>query len=174
MYTRDEAADTIIAGDEKLQAAVEGRTVLLLVPGHAAGVSTNLCLMFGWMGALIAIYRMVPQLREMMQWYAVAAVTVMSAMGVIYYAVLRGRPSARSRMYAYTITSLAFAIAIVAVALVRADWVAAGLAAVGVVFVAIAVRVVAGPSYALLSAFFRAQRVYMDSARGRAASAANR
>ena len=162
MYIQDESADAVVAKDEKLQSVVQGSAIMLWLPGQGAGVSANMCLMFGWMGTMISVYRMVPQLRYMMQWYALGSVVVMSVMGILYYTLLRGHHAARSRMYAYATFTLIAGAVVAAVALVRADWIAAALAAAGIAFTAVAQRLVAGPDYALLAAFFRAKRAYAD------------
>lgn len=160
VYVRDQDADAIIAKDAKIQDAVQGRSIMLWLPGQGVGVSVNICLTFGWMGSVISVYRMVPQLRYMMGWYVLGILAVLSPMSIIWYAILRGHPAARSRMHAFTIATLVVGIVVSAVALVRGDMIAAGLAAAGLAFTFVALRLVAGPSYALLTAFFRAKRAY--------------
>jgi hypothetical protein len=160
VYIRDDAADTIVAKDEKLQAVVQGRAIMLWLPGQTAVVSVNTCLMFGWMGTTMSVYWMVPQLQYMMHWYAIGIVTVMSLMGLAWISVARGYPLGRSRMYVYANATLAVALCVAAVAVARSDWIAAAMAAVGVALTAVAQRLVAGPSYALFSAFVRAKRAY--------------
>lgn len=164
VYASDESADAVVAKDTTLQSVVRGKAVILSLPGQGAGASANFCLVLGWMGTLISVYRMVPQLRYMMHWYALSSVVVMSALGVIWYTLLRGHAAARSRMYAYANATLLVGGAVAAVALSRADWIAAALAAAGVAFTLIARRLVAGPSHALFAAVFRARRAHEEAA----------
>jgi hypothetical protein len=160
VYIRDEKADAIVSANAKMQDAVQGRSILLWLPGQTAGLSVNLCLMFGWMGAVISVYRMAPVLRQTMGWYALGICVLSLAMGVHWFMLVRGHRAGRSRMYWHAIATLAVGAVITAVALLRSDWVAAGLAGVGVIFSMVAQRLIAGPSYALFAAFYRAKRAY--------------
>jgi hypothetical protein len=163
VYIRDEKADAIVRANAEIQDAVQGRSIMLWLPGQTAGLSVNMCLMFGWMGFAISVYRMVPELRHAMGWYALGICTLSAAMGVNWFMLVRGHPAGRTRMHRHAVVTLAVGALVTAVALLRNDWIAAGLAAAGVVFALVAQRLIAGPSYALFAAFYRAKRAHDSS-----------
>ncbi len=133
---------------------------MLWLPGQTAGVSVNMCLMFGWMGIAISVYRMVPELRHAMGWYVLGICVLSGAMGVNWFMLVRGHRAGRTRMHWHAVATLAVGVLVTVVALLRSDWIAAGLVATGVGFVLVAERLIAGPSYALFAAFYRAKRAY--------------
>jgi hypothetical protein len=160
MYISDQSADATIVTNDKIRAAVEGKAAMLWLPGQSAGVTVNMCLMFGWMGTVISVYSMVPEIRHAMGWYALGVGLVSAAMGIHWFMIIRGFPAARMRMYWHTVATLSIGALVTAVALVRQDMVAAGLGGAGTVFAFAAMRLVAGPSYALFAAFYRAKRAH--------------
>jgi hypothetical protein len=103
---------------------------------------------------------MVPETRQAMGWYALGICALSAVMGVHWLMIIRGHRAARFRMYWHAIATLSIGALVTTVALVRRDSVAAGLAGVGMVFAFAAMRLVAGPSYALFAAFYRAKRGY--------------
>ena len=163
MYITDESADSIIVSNAKLRDTVQGNALVLWLPGQGAGVGANLCLMLCWMGALISLFRVVPVLRQPTPWYLLFICVMAASMGVHWFMVLRGQRAARRRMYRYAVATLAVGVIVTITALLRSDKVAAALVGVGTVFAFAAVRIIAGPSYALFAAFYRAKRAYESS-----------
>ncbi len=160
MYIRDDAADAVVASDEKIQAVVQGRAARVFVPGHAAGVAVNACLMFGWMGTLIGAFRLIPVLGENDFGFMVAAVAVGAALATFWTIVLRGHRPGRTLMHRFVLGSLVAGLCVLFVGIARSDSIGVGLSGIGLVLMVGAQRVVAGSSYASFAAFFRAKRTY--------------
>lgn len=171
MYTSDENADSIIVSNDKVRDAVQGNAIMLWLPGQGAGVGVNACLMLSWMGILISLIRMVPALRQPAAWYLLLIGVMAAAMGVHWFMILRGQAAARRRMYRYAVATLAIGVLITITALLRTDKVAAALVGVGTALSFAAVRIIAGPSYALFAAFYRAKRAYETSVDARRSGA---
>ncbi|HKU43253.1 MAG TPA: hypothetical protein VJR89_34065 [Polyangiales bacterium] len=160
MYVKDEAADAVVAADEKIQAALQGRSVMLLVPGHMAGVAVNACLMIGWLGTLIGAFHLFPFLRDSVGWYLIAIAIFSVSLATFWTVILRGHRPGRALMHGFAITSLAIATGMLCLALARSDRVGVGLAGSGLAFMLTAQRIIAGARYAQFTAFFRAKRTY--------------
>jgi hypothetical protein len=150
VYIRDDAADAVVASDEKIQAVVQGRAARVFVPGHAAGVAVNACLMFGWMGTLIGAFRLIPVLGE----------NDFGALATFWTIVLRGHRPGRTLMHRFVLGSLVAGLCVLFVGIARSDSIGVGLSGIGLVLMVGAQRVVAGSSYASFAAFFRAKRTY--------------
>jgi hypothetical protein len=98
-----------------------------------------------------------------MPYYYAAGAAAIVIMGFLAFLVLRGFRLARIYIYRFSVTLIAVATIIAATAVVLGDRFAIGFAVFGVLVSAAAHRLVAGPSYALFSAFFRAKRAYAQS-----------
>jgi len=133
---------------------------MLWLPGQGAGVTVNMCLTIGWMGSAISVYRMVSEIRQSMGWYALGIGALSAAMGIHWFMIIRGHRAARILMYLQAVATLSIGAMVTAAGFIRSDIVAAGLAGVGTFFALAAMRLVAGPSYAMFAAFYRAKRAY--------------
>lgn len=163
MYMSDEKADAVVAKQSDIQRAVQGATIMLWVPGHGAGVAVNMCLLLGWIGSVLAVYRMRPPMLETIPYYYAAGAAAIVIMGFLAFLVLRGYRLARSYIYRFSLALIAVATVTASVAGIIGDRLAVGFALFGVVMSAVARRLVAGPSYAMFSAFFRAKRAYAQA-----------
>lgn len=135
-----------------------------LVPGHVAGVSVNACLMIGGIGTLIGAFHLFPLLKESIGWYLFAIGTFAASLATFWTVVLRGYRPGRSLINYFALASLGAAATLFVLALARTDRIGMGIVGVGLVFHIAAQRLIAGPSYALFTAFFRAKRAHEKQA----------
>lgn len=163
MYISDESADSIVVTNVKIRDAVQGNSIMLWLPGQGAGIAANMCLMVGWMGIIISAIRTVPALRQPTVWHVLLIGVAAAIMGVHWFMILRGQRAARRRMYWYAVATLTVGVLVAMTAVLQSDKIAATLVTGGGMFAFAATRIIAGPSYALFAAFYRAKRAYEAS-----------
>jgi hypothetical protein len=163
MFILDETADEIVRNHAKLQDLVHGRTAMVWLPGQGAGVGAQACLMFGGAATGLSVLWLSTITVQHFMYFMIGAAIFAAVHGATFYAVLRGRPQARTHTYRFGIAMVSLSTCIAITCLVRGAKVPLTLAAAGFAFNVLAMRLISGPSYALLSAIFRAQRAHMDS-----------
>lgn len=164
-YVDDIAVDKIVAEDRALRDVVQGRRVMLWGPGYGAWVGAQACMSFGSICAIIAAAFLAPPGVEHFWKTMVFGVLPTGAVLVgTSQTVLRGFAFGRRVMYRFTQLLSVVSIGVVLACLQFGDnargpfslglSVAAGMLCIASMFI------VAGPGYALASAFFRARRVH--------------
>jgi hypothetical protein len=165
MYITDQAADEVVAKNVKLQDAVRGKTVMLVLPGHGAYVFANLGLMLGWMSSGLGAYGIAGNTQAALPYCMLVTLLGVTVMSILVYRLLRGTAAARRQIYIYTVGVAVLSAMVALIALVRWERPSLVVASVGLLASALAARSVAGPSYAALAAFFRAKRAWGESVR---------
>ena len=162
MYIRDETADEIVNKQTAIQDHVQGRSVLLWLPGMGAGVATQTLLMLGGIGSAVAVFWLWSPEVDDFKFFIGGMAVVALPMALIFNAVVRGAPRARTHMHRLSLVQTAVAAAITLICVLRWNTFSLALATVGLVFSALAARLIAGPAYATLAAIYRAQRVHLE------------
>jgi len=165
MYIKDEAADEVLAKNDKIQDVVRGKTIMLVLPGHGAYLLANLGLTFAWMGGGLGAYGIAGNTQAALPYCMLASLLGVTMMSILVYRVLRGKPAARRHMYIYTLGVAWLSAMVALVALVRWERPSLIVASVGLLASLLASRSVAGANYAALAAFFRAKRAYGETVR---------
>jgi hypothetical protein len=88
--------------------------------------------------------------------------TCPSPLAWLFNAVVRGKRNARAHIYRYSIATVVISTCVALACIILSKNVSIGLAAAGLALNAIAMRLIAGQGYAMISAMFRAQRAYAD------------
>lgn len=161
-YARDEVADEVVASDEKIQQAIKGTIILLIVPGHAAHVGVMLGLILAWMGPSLSAFLMLVRRPQDVVYYFLASAVFVVIVGYCAYALLAGLRRARTRMFRLALALSTMGVGVLALAVMRDEQPAIVLACGGTLAGALASRGIAGASYALCAAFFRAKRAHVD------------
>jgi len=163
MFILDETADEIVQKQAQLQDLVHGKTAMLWLPGQGAGVGAQACLMFGGAATGLSVLWLSTITTQHFMYFMIGAAIFAAVHGATFYAVLRGRPQARTCAYRFGIAMASMSTCVAIACLVRSAKVPLAIAAAGLTLNVLAIRLIAGPSYALLSAIFRAQRAHMDT-----------
>jgi len=158
MYVLDEEVDKVVGRDEELQDVIHGRKVMLWRPGQTVGLIVQASLVLGWIGMSLALFWLLKPSVQTFAYYIVGALLIAAPLNVLNYRMVRGAPGARTHTYRFGILMALLAAGSLVVCLKHANIVASTMAAVGLVMNIVAVKLIAGRSYALLSAGFRAQR----------------
>jgi hypothetical protein len=165
MYIKDHAADEAFAKNVKIQDAIRGKTVMLVLPGHGTYLLANLGLILAWMGSGLGAYGIAGNTQAALPYCMLVSLLGVTVMSILVYRLLRGNPAARRDMYIYTLGVAALSAMVALVALVRWERPSLIVAVVGLGASSLAARSVAGPNYAALAAFFRAKRAYGETVR---------
>lgn len=165
MYIQDEAADEVLSKNAKIQDAVRGRTVMLVVPGHASYVFAILGLILGWMGSGLGAYGIAGSTEAALPYCMLASLVGVTIMSMLIYRVLRGTPSARRHMYIFALGVAVMSAAVSLVALIRWEKPSLIVATIACIASVLSSRTIAGANYAAVAAFFRAKRAYGETLR---------
>ena len=164
-YLDDAAVDKIVADDPALQDAVQGRRLLLWGPGYGAWVSAQACMSFGSLCSIVAWTFLQPL--DVQRFWHMMAFGVLPTGAILIglsQTVLRGFAFGRRAIYRLTQLLSVAALGVSTACLVLREGsrgsFALGLSAAGSVLCISAMVLVAGPGYALASAFFRARRAF--------------
>jgi hypothetical protein len=163
MYIRDDIADRIILENPKIRDAVRGRSVMLVVPGHAAYVLTNFMLMVGWMGCSLAVYGLSGESQMMLVYCLAAGLIDVTLLSFLSYQVISGHPRARRRLYIYSIGLSAVCVAVSLMSILYGRQAVLVVSFGGTLASLVAVRILSGTGYAMCAAFFRAKRALRES-----------
>ena len=163
MYILDETADRTVREHRNIQDVVQGKTAMLWLPGQGAGVAAQGSLTFGWAGTCLAALWLMQFNSQLFMCLILTTLVFAAGLSLTFHAVLRGKPQARTRAYRFSVAMAAVAGSVALFCLARGAKLPLAIAAVGLAFNVLATRLIAGPSYALLSAIFRAQRAHMES-----------
>jgi hypothetical protein len=161
MYVRDDVVDDLVARDAALQEVVQGRKAMLWRPGQTVGLAVQASLTLGWIGVSLALFWLFTPSVKTFVYFIAGSLLGAAPINWINYRMVRGWPAARSYMYRFATATAALASVSVAVCLLGSNKSATGLAVAGLAFNLLAMRLVAGEKYGLLSATFRAQRKYI-------------
>jgi hypothetical protein len=160
-YVRDEVVDEIVERDEELQAVVQGRQVMLWRPGQTVGLAVQASLTLGWIGLSLGLFWLFTPSVRTFAFFIGGAFLGAAPINWISYQMVRGWPAARAYMYRFSVVTAIMSGLSVALGIFGSNNNAAILTIVGFVFNIVAMRLVAGKKYALLSATFRAQRKHL-------------
>jgi hypothetical protein len=163
MYISDEVVDQVVANNATLQDVVQGRSLMLWRPGQTATLAAQCCMMFGFIATSLAVFWLWPLTLDSFKYYFFAGILPGGAtLAWLFNAVVRGKPNARTHIYRYSIATVAISICVALACILLMKNASIGLAAAGLAFNAIAMRLIAGQGYAMISAMFRAQRAYAE------------
>ena len=170
-YVADAEVDAVVASDGSLQDVVQGRQITLWGPGYAATAGAQACSSLGAVCSLVAVVFLGPlELERVAHFFAFGILPSGALLVGINQAVLRGWKRARRCVYrlSQVLSASSFAVFLVCLFLREAQrqwFFAVSVSVLGVLLSVIAMRLVAGPSYALTSAVFRARRAHANGRR---------
>lgn len=163
-YFHDVAADKVVAENPTLQEVVQGRRLMLWRPGQTATVGAQVSMMFGGIAATNAIlWLKTPSFEQF-------AYTLFGGLGslalltaVLFGGVVSGRAKARTYIYRFSAGMAVVSGCMLVASLLINSLLSIACSATALALNTIAVRLISGRSYALISAMFRAQRLRADS-----------
>jgi hypothetical protein len=173
-FIRDGAADETVRNDKRLQDHIHARTVILWLPGMSAGVAVQGLLMFAGAGIAISALWFGSIDAERFKYFVFAVVLGSIPMAMLFNALVRGVSSARTWMFRLSLAHSFIAALETLAFLILGRSISAVVASIGFVLSLMAARLVAGASYALLAAIYRAQRMRLQSPKPGTEQIANR
>lgn len=163
LIARDDAADAVVDNDAKLQDHIHARSLILWLPGMSAGIAAQICLMISGIGIALSLLFAWPLEAENFKYYVGGIALGGLPMAVLSNQLVRGLPFARNGMLWLSVAYAGIAALEAGGFLFLARDTSLKIALIGLLAGLAAVRLVASPSYALLAAVYRAQRVHLRS-----------
>ena len=160
-FVRDAVVDEIVRKDERLQDHIHARIVILWLPGMSSVIAVQCLLMVAGIGIALALLWFWPLTAEHFKYYVGGIVLGSIPMAALYNLLIRGFASARTNMFRLSVAYASIAAVQMIVFLVTTHKVSLCSAAISFAAGLAAVQQIAGPSYALLAAIYRAQRVQL-------------